>query len=210
MNVFDCIFNRRSIRKFEKKDVDDKLIGLILYAGTHAPSAGNVQEWRFVIIKDMEQKEKIAKAAWDQDFIKTAPVVIVVCADMEKISLKYGERGEKLYFAQDIGACVQNMLLAAYALDLGTCYVGAFDDKKISDILQLPNYIRPVAIIPIGYPAEKPDMPKRIPIENITYFNYYGKKYEIEYKPLLEYIKMAFKEIEEKVKLSLKYKKIKL
>jgi nitroreductase len=195
MNVFQCIFKRRSIRKFEKKEIDDKLIGLMLYAATHAPSAGNTQEWEFVVVKDKEQKKKLAIAALHQDFIAQAPVVIVVCADLEKISLRYGKRGESLYFAQDTAAAIQNILLSAHALGLGSCWVGAFDEESVKDILKLPENLRPLAILPIGYAAEEPEMPKRIPFENLTYLDFYGKKYEIEFEPIAEYLKKALKKI---------------
>lgn len=195
MNIFQCIFKRRSVRKFEKKEVDDKLIGLMLYAATHAPSAGNTQEWEFVVVKDSEQKKKIAIAALHQTLIKDAPVVIVVCADLEKISLRYGKRGEELYFAQDTAAAIQNILLSAHALDLGSAWIGAFDEEHVKEILKLPENLRPVAILSIGYPAEEPEMPKRIPFENLTSLDFYGKKYEIEFEPIAEYLKKALKKI---------------
>lgn len=193
MNIFQCIFKRRSVRRFEKKDVDDKLIGLILYAATHAPSSGNTQEWEFIVVKDEDQKKKLAIAALHQDFIAEAPAVIVVCADLEKINLRYGKRGENLYFAQDTAAAVQNILLSAHALGLGSCWVGAFDEEHVKDILGLPENSRPLVILPIGYPAEEPEMPKRIPFENLTYLDFYGKKYEIEFEPIAEYLKKALK-----------------
>jgi len=183
------------VRKFEKKEVDDKLIGLMLYAATHAPSAGNTQEWEFVVVKDSEQKKKIAIAALHQTLIKDAPVVIVVCADLEKISLRYGKRGEELYFAQDTAAAIQNILLSAHALDLGSAWIGAFDEEHVKEILKLPENLRPVAILSIGYPAEEPEMPKRIPFENLTSLDFYGKKYEIEFEPIAEYLKKALKKI---------------
>lgn len=193
MNVFQCIFKRRSVRRFEKKEVDDKLVGLILYSATHAPSAGNTQEWEFIVVKDKDQKKKLAIAALHQNFIAEAPVVIVVCADLEKISLRYGKRGETLYFAQDTAAAVQNILLSAHALGLGSCWVGSFDENHVKNILGLPENLRPLAILPIGYPAEEPEMPKRIPFENLTHLDFYGKKYEIEFKPIAEYLKKALK-----------------
>lgn len=195
MDVFQCIFNRRSIRKFEKRPIDDKLIGLMLFAAIHAPSVGNTQGWEFVIIKNEEQNKKLAVAALHQNFIKDAPIVMVVCADMEKIGLKYRERGEKLYFAQNTAAAIQNILLSAHSLGLGSTWVGAFDEEHVKEILKLPENLRPLAILPIGYPAEKPEMPKRVPFENITWLDFHGKKYKVEFEPIAKYIKKALEKI---------------
>jgi nitroreductase len=195
MNVFQCIFKRRSIRRFKKEEVNDKLIGLMLYAATHAPSAGNTQEWEFIVVRDEKQKNKLAVAALHQNFIAEAPIVIVVCADLEKIGLKYGKRGEFLYFAQDTATAVQNILLSAHALGLGSCWVGAFDEEHVKEILKLPENLRPVAILPVGYPAEEPEMPERIPFENLTSLDFYGKKYEVEFKPILDYLERFLKKL---------------
>ena len=181
MNVFDCIFNRRSKRSFKPDEVDDKLIGVMLYAATHAPSAGNTQEWHFIVVKDKEIKKKIANAALNQTFIADAPVVIVVCLDKEKIKLRYGARGETLYGLQDTANATTILLLAAEALGLSSCWIGAFDEEKLTYILDLPTQVRPVAILPIGYSDETPIKPRRIPFEQITYVDKYGKKYDVAY-----------------------------
>ncbi|MEM5843654.1 MAG: nitroreductase family protein [Candidatus Aenigmatarchaeota archaeon] len=195
MNVFEAIFGRRSIRSFKKEEIDDRLIGLMLYCATQAPSAGNTQDWVFIVVKDEKVKRKLAKAALDQDFIAEAPVVIVACSDLKKISLRYEERGERLYSIQDVAAAIQNILLAAYALGLGSCWVGAFDEEEVKFILELPEHIRPLAIIPVGYPEEKPEAPSRIPFENLTYLDRFGGKYQIEFKPLETYLREALKKI---------------
>jgi nitroreductase len=181
MNVFDCITTRRSIRKFEKKEVDDRLIGVMLYMATHAPSCGNLQDWNFLIVKDEGVKEKLFEAALQQPFIKEAPVLIVACADLEKASMKYGKRGEVLYSIQDTASAITILLLTANVLGLGTTWVGAFDEERVKDILQLPERLRPIALIPVGYAAEKPEMPKRLPFENLTWIERVGKKYDISY-----------------------------
>ena len=181
MNTFDCIFNRRSIRRFKKEPVDDKLIGVMLHAATHAPSAGNTQEWHFIVVKNEEKKKKLAEAALHQSFIAQAPVVIVVCADLEKISMRYGKRGETLYAAQDTANATMLIMLAAQALGLGSCWVGAFDEEAVGHVLELPEKFRPVAIVPIGYADEKPEKPGRVPFENLTSVDAYGKKFDIAY-----------------------------
>lgn len=181
MNIFECIFNRRSTRSFKREKVDDKLIGVMLYSAVHAPSAGNTQEWHFIIVKDESVKEKLAGASLNQRFISDAPVVIVVCVDKEKIKLRYGERGETMYAFQDTANATMLLMLSAEALGLGTCWVGAFDEEMVDRILDLPAQIRPVAIVAVGYSAEAPSKPRRIPFEQITSIDTYGKKYSIAY-----------------------------
>jgi nitroreductase len=148
---------------------------------TQAPSSGNTQEWQFVVVKDEEIKRKLATVALHQNFIAEAPVDIVVCADMEKIGLRHGERGINLYFAQDTANATMIMLLTATALGLSSSWVGAFDEDGVKRILELPKKLRPVAIVPVGYAAEKPEATKRIPFENLTWTDRYGKKYDISY-----------------------------
>lgn len=183
MNIFDAIINRKQIRKFKQDPIDDRLIGVILYMATQAYSAGNTQEWNFVVVKNKEQKERLYEAALKQNFVRDAPVDIVVCVDLKKISLRYEKRGELLYSIQDTAYATQNILLAAEGLGLGSNLVQAFDENKVSEILGLPENIRPIAIIAIGYPAEevKPEEKKRIPFENLTWVEKWGEKYNLSY-----------------------------
>ena len=181
MNVFETIFNRRSTRSFKSEKVDDKLIGVMLYSAIHAPSAGNTQEWQFVVVRDDDVKKKLANAALNQTFISDAPVVIVVCIDKEKIKLRYSERGETLYAFQDTASATMLLMLAAEALGLSTCWVGAFDEEKVDYILDLPDQVRPVVILPVGYSDEAPLKPRRLPFEKLTHIDKYGKKYDISY-----------------------------
>ncbi|HKZ45225.1 MAG TPA: nitroreductase family protein [archaeon] len=207
MYVFDAIMSRRSIYKFEKTPVDDRLIGVILYMGTQAPSAGNIQEWKFVVVREEKRKKELAKAALTQNFIADAPVVIVVCADLARVSLKYGKRGEVLYAAQDTALAIGNMMLAAQGLGLGSCFVGSFEEDTVSRIVELPDNIRPMAIILVGYPAEKPESPGRLPFENISFAEAYDKKIKLAnfqpgakvgesfFEPLSVYLEEAFKKV---------------
>ncbi|MEM0350832.1 MAG: nitroreductase family protein [Archaeoglobaceae archaeon] len=165
----DLIFRRVSIRKFQSRDIDDKTLKLILEAGNAAPSAGNLQARDFVVVRDPKTKLELAKAAVRQMFIAQAPVVVVVCANYPRSMRVYGERG-KLYAEQDATAAIENILLAVTALNLGACWVGAFDEEKVSEILNLPNFVRPMAIIPIGYPAEQPGRRSRYPIEELVHY----------------------------------------
>ena len=181
MNVFEAIFNRRSTRSFKRDEVDDKLIGVMLYSAVHAPSAGNTQEWKFLVVKDGDIKKQLSKAALNQSFIAQAPVVIVICMDQEKIKLRYGERGVTMYALQDTANATMLMMIAAEALGLNTCWVGAFDEEKLDHILELPTQVRPIAMLAVGYSDEKPLKPRRIPFETLTYIDKYWEKYDISY-----------------------------
>lgn len=127
-----------------------------------APSAGNLEPWKFVVVRRDDLKEELAQAAHGQDFLASAPVSIVVCADPARSASQYGERGAELYCLQDTAAAVQNLLLTATAYGLGSCWVGAFDEKQVKETLGLDDNLRPVAIVPVGYPAgEAEEIPRR-------------------------------------------------
>jgi nitroreductase len=185
MDVFEAIAKRRSIRKYQDKDVDDKLIGVLLWAAAQAPSAGNLQDWRFIVVRDKKTKELLYDAALKQEHVKRAPVLIVVCSDLEVLSLRYGKRGELVYALEDCAAAIENMLLAATALGLGACWIGAFDEEDVKNILRLPDFVRPIAIITIGYPAEEPEK-KEVDYSRFAFLEYYGRKFEFEFKTLHE------------------------
>jgi nitroreductase len=156
MEVFDAIKGRRSVRAFKKENVSEKAIEMLIEAATWAPSAGNTQPWEFIIIRERETRKRLSKAALNQEFLEEAPVLITVCANEIKSSQRYGTRGTSLYCIQDTAAAIQNIHLMAFSLGLGTCWVGAFDECQVREILHVPEGIRPVAIIPVGYPNEKP------------------------------------------------------
>jgi len=169
MDVLEAIRRRRSIRRFlSNRDVDEKDLMTLLEAATLAPSAGNAQPWRFIVIRTPELKEALARAALGQGFVAEAPVVIVVCVDRARARAAYGERGESLYCIQDTAAAVQNINLAAVSLGLGTCWVGAFDEAEVMMALDLPASLRPVALIPLGHPAESPRPRPRRPLDEVV------------------------------------------
>jgi nitroreductase len=176
MHVLEAIEKRRSIRKFKKQEIKDEYINLLIYAASLAPCAGNTQEWRFIIVKDEKKKEELAKASYNQLWMKDAPVIIAICADEEEIGNRYGSRGKKMYMYIDCALAAENLILLAQSLGLGTCIVGAFDDEEISRILKLPKNVKPIMLIPVGYPAEEPEKPFKKDLEDITFINEYGKK----------------------------------
>jgi nitroreductase len=169
MEVFEAIHGRRSIRAFKPDPVGENDLRKILEAGIAAPSAGNRQPWEFVVVKDPKRKRELADAALGQTFIEEAPLAIVVCTNAPRSSRVYGRRGEELYCIQDTAAAVQNMLLAAYAMGYGTCWVGAFDERAAARAIEAPPEIRPVAIVPVGRPAEKPRPTPRLPYKRVVH-----------------------------------------
>lgn len=169
MDVFEAMEKRHSVRSFDSsREVPDELVEEVLRCACLAPSAGNVQPWRFLVVRDRGIKEALAAAALGQRFVAQAPVVIVVCADLEAHAGSYGKRGVELYAVQDTAAAVQNMLLAATALGLGTCWVGAFHENEAARALGLPGHLRPLALVPMGYALREGSQPRKVPHNRLT------------------------------------------
>ncbi len=175
VNLFEAIKERRAIRHFKKDEVPREYIYKIIDAARYAPSAGNLQPWEFIVIEDQTTQEKIAHACISQKFISDAPVVIVACADTERSAVRFSGRGKMFYSVCDVSAAVENLILAAHAFGLGTCWVGGFDDKMLAHFLKLPKGVAPIAVIPLGYPASEPKPPKRTALSNILHFGEYGR-----------------------------------
>ncbi|RLE47688.1 nitroreductase family protein [Candidatus Woesearchaeota archaeon] len=175
MDVFDIIYNRRSVRKFKDIPVEMEKIGKILDAGRLAPSAGNLQDWKFILVKKPETIEAVAKSCLEQFWIDSAPVLIVVCTDPSRTIEHYGNRGE-FYSYHNGAAAVMSMIFAASAQGLATCWVGAFEDAMIKRILNIPDNVIVHAVLPIGYAAEKPPAPSKFNLENVTFLESYGNR----------------------------------
>ena len=171
MDFWQVIEERRSMRDFDPRcDVPPDMVERILKAAIRAPSAGNCQPWHFVVIRSERTKGLLAEAAYDQRFIADAPVVIVVCADPARSAWRYGSRGVQLYCLQDTAAATEHILLAVTALGLGACWVGAFDEGAASQVLDLPTDLRPVAIVPIGYPIARHQQTSRRSLKEVVTF----------------------------------------
>ena len=170
MDVLEAINERRSIRAFTDEKVSEKDVERLIDAARWAPSAGNTQPLELVVVKDKEMKRKLSEAALNQTFIQKAPVVIVVCADLNRSSRGYGSRGKHLYSLQDTAAATENILLAAQELGLATCWVGAFREKEVAKAVKAPKNVKPVAIVPVGYPAERPVAPQKRSVNEIVHY----------------------------------------
>ncbi|MEM5804450.1 MAG: nitroreductase family protein [Candidatus Aenigmatarchaeota archaeon] len=173
--VFENIKSRVSVRSYKKADVPDDMIEDILIAASYAPSAGNHQPWEFVVVKDEKIRQQITHSAFDQGWMMSAPVFIVACINMRIAKASYGERGEKLFCIQDVANATENLLLAANALGLGTCWVGSFSEPMVSLAIKCPDYVRPCAIITVGWPAEVPEAQPRHTLHEFVHEEIFGE-----------------------------------
>lgn len=153
MDVFEAIRTRRSIRSYSDRPVEEAKLQQVLEAGRLAPSASNRQDWVFVVVRDAAKRQKLVAACKDQKFIGQAPVVLVVCAT----NMEYRMRSGLAIAAVDPTIAVDHMTLAATALGLGTCWIGAFEPEKVAAVVDVPAGATPVHVLPLGYPAESPE-----------------------------------------------------
>jgi nitroreductase len=169
MNEFiETVKTRCSIRKFQRSSIPEEDIREIIETGLRAPSAGNQQPWRIVRVQDQSRKNALAEAAFGQSFMADAPVILAVCGFPDESAERYGKRGKTLYVLQDTAALTTTILLAAHSLGYGSCWIGAFDEGEVSRILEVPDGMRPVAMIPIGKPKGKaPPLRKRKPLSDV-------------------------------------------
>ena len=163
MDYYEVIRKRRSIRAYQNRDVEEDKLKRILEAARIAPSAGNIQPWRFVAIRKDEVKQKL-KAAYARPWFWTAPVVICACGIMSEA---WKRSDGKTYLDVDVAIAMDHLILAATAEGLGTCWIGAFDPTEVKRILHLPAGIEPIALTPLGYPAESPEPKPRKPWEEV-------------------------------------------
>ena len=166
MDFYDVIRNRRSIRAYKPDPIEPQKLDRILQAGRLAPSACNLQPWAFVLITDPDVRKNFIKV-YKQAWLVQAPVILVICADTKR-AWKRGDGQE--YWQVDCAIALQNMISAATAEGLATCWIAAFDESACVQLLDLPSGVRPVAITPLGYPAETKDpVSDRLPLEDILH-----------------------------------------
>jgi len=166
MEVLEAIKKRRSIRRFRLETIPDETLRLILEAGRLAPSAGNRQPWRFIMVKDAERKRALAEVTDSYLFIADAPVIIVTLGD-PNASLRW--------FKQDPMIAIEHMVLAATALGYGSCWIGGFDEEEVKRVLRVPERLAVIAMVPIGVPGESPPPRPRKALREIVYLEEYGK-----------------------------------
>ncbi|MEM2897025.1 MAG: nitroreductase family protein [Candidatus Bathyarchaeia archaeon] len=168
MDVFEAIKKRRSIRNYKPDPIPDEFIEKVIDAARWAPSAHNAQPWEFIIIKDKELLRRLSKTHVYSGFLKDSPLAIAACVDQNK---------SPNHFVEDCSAAIQNLLLAATALGLGTCWIAVYrheDDKSevyVREVLSIPENFRVIALISIGYPAHAPAPPGRVDLKNLIHVN---------------------------------------
>ncbi len=181
MDVLEAIKTRRSIRRYKPDPVDEKTLETILEAARWAPSWANTQCWRFVVVSDDAAKAQLADALSANnpatDAIKNAPITIVVCAQQKRSGHYHGEpstdKGDG-WLMFDTGLAMQNLVLAAHALGLGTVHVGAFDAGKAAKVLNVPDGYCVVEMTPLGYPDHEAKVPPRKELSEIVVRGAFG------------------------------------
>jgi len=169
MDVFTAISQRNSVRAYKSTDVEEDKLKKVLEAARLSPSASNRQEWKFIVVKNKETKKKLAKAAFGQSFVGEAPVVIVACGTETKSVMGCGQPTHTV----DVSIACAYMILQAYELGLGTCWIGAFKEDEVKKILNIPEHVRAVAMTPLGYPNQPLSRKSRKSLDQIVCFEKY-------------------------------------
>jgi len=162
MDFFSVVGDRHSIRKFQPTPIPDATVQKILETVNRAPSAGNLQAYEIFVVRDSEKKSRLADICLEQDFVAQAPVVLVFAANPAMSVAEYGARGADLYCILDAGIACAYAQLACTELGLGSCWVGAFDSDRVAEFLGRPD-LKPVGVLPIGFPAGAPSLSYRRP-----------------------------------------------
>ncbi len=185
LEVLEAIRTRRSIRKYKTDPIDDNTLETVLEAARWAPSWANTQCWRFIVVRDSRIKAELASTLRDTNrytnpalgAIRNAPIVIVACAELSKSGCANGvpatDKGD--WFMFDVALAMQNLVLAAHSLGLGTVHVGGFDAKKAANILEVPEGYCVVEMTPLGYPDQIRNPRPRKELAEIVFYDKYGR-----------------------------------
>jgi len=169
MEFFDVLDNRKSVRAYAPQPVEDEKLSSILKAANQAPSAGNLQAYEIYLVRSAKVRRALGSAALGQLFVASAPVALVFCAHPARAARPYGERGKRLYAIQDATIACTYAMVAATALGLATVWIGAFDENKVRSAIGGSEDQIPVAILPIGYHAERPASTSRRSLEDLVH-----------------------------------------
>jgi nitroreductase len=165
MDVYTAISTRKSVRAFQDREVPEEVVLRLFEAARLAPSASNRQEWRFVVVRNSETRKRLAIAANRQMFISEAPVIIVCCAETDGHVMTCGQQ----CYPIDVAIAIDHLTLCAASEGLGTCWIGAFDERKVKEILGIPKGIRVVELLPLGFPQDPSPVKKfRFPLQKIV------------------------------------------
>jgi len=174
VNVLEAIKTRRSVRKYKPGPIPDEDLKEILTAAQLAPSAGNKQPWRFVVVRDPETRKKLGEIARGQTWISDAGVVVVALA-MDKKSPEVYER----WAERDVMTAVEHMVLAAWSLGYGTCWIGAFYEDRVKELLGIPEEMTVINLLPIGVPDQRPEPRGRKPLDEIFQEEKFGQPLQL-------------------------------
>lgn len=158
LSMVDIILSRRSIRRYEQQPIPKETMKLILETGRMAPSAANRQPWHFIVVTNQELKEKLSKWRFSR-FLKNSAAVIVGCGEASR------------WATIDVSIALENMVIAAWSLGVGSCWIGGFNEKEVKELLGIPDNIRIIALLSLGYPAEQPTPRRKKPLEQIVHYN---------------------------------------
>ena len=167
MEIIEAIRSRRSIRKYQDRAIEPERLMRVLDAGRIAPSAKNLQDWKFIVVRDGEKRRRLAEAAMGQAQVAAAPVVIAACATKPDNIMPCGQ----LCYPIDLAIALDHMSLAAVAEGLGTCWIGAFYEDRVKEILGIPAGVRVTSMLTLGYPAESPAARPRKKQEEIVVYD---------------------------------------
>ena len=167
-NLYDQVVSRRSIRHYKNQTVPNNLLEKVLEAGRLAPSAKNIQPWHFIVISDEDVRNQFAKWRYSS-FFTESPVIIVGCADISN------EKVRK-WSIIDVTIALQNMVIAAHALGLGTCWIGCFEEPEASQTLGIPDNYKIVAMLSLGYPDYQPGTPRKKLLKEIVSYEKWSQE----------------------------------
>jgi len=163
MNVLDAIRKRYSCRAYEDRPLEKEQLDVILEAARLAPSAKNMQDWRFVVVSDAEIKSKVAACTNRPQVFEKAGVIITACSTTD-----YVMRGGQAAGPIDVAIALEHISLQAADLGLGTCWIGSFDEPSVRKVLEIPEGVAIIELMTIGYPADSRKEPSREPMEKIV------------------------------------------
>ncbi|MBS3167193.1 nitroreductase family protein [Candidatus Woesearchaeota archaeon] len=207
-SLSDLILERKSVKSYYKKSVSDEFIGELIDAARWAPSAGNMQDWRFIIVRSEKVKEKIAEACLNQDWMREAPVFIAICSDFQFLETMYPKL-YSLFSVQDCALATANILLKATELGLGSCVVAPFNREKVREVLGVPDNADVYSIVILGY-AREIEPSHRHNIQDLVFFEKWGQMDNQSVKRLKDVeveIEKKIKNIKEKMLSKLPLKK---
>jgi len=170
MALLKQIKQRYSVRSYQNRNVEKEKLETVLEAGRMAPSARNIQQWRFVVVQDAELRKKLVPAANNQSFVAEAPVIIACCG----IDTDYVMRCGQLAYPIDVAIAIDHMTLQAVEEGLGTCWIGSFKEDQVKSILGIPDDARVVELLTLGYPNDSPVTKSRVPLDQVVSYDHWG------------------------------------